>query len=368
VKRYTTAVVVALLGMSAVLVRPAAADPISAKKAEAARIAAQLDAAGERAEVLTEQYNLARIKAGTSEADAKKAAAALTAADAAVHTAQAVLKETAVQAYIHGGFVPLAGQPTTPKDALDLTIRHKYFTVVADRQNDALHALRNAREDAAARRAQLDDAVQTSRQALAAVEGKRKAAGAAVEEQRALLGKVKGELAALVLAEQKRKAEEEARRVKAALAAAAARPAAVASGSKPTPVNRDIGTAPVNPPPPPNAGAAIAVAEAKRQLGKPYEWGGAGPDTFDCSGLTAWAWKAAGKTLSHYTGSQYNETARVAIKDLQPGDLVFFGSDLHHVGLYVGNGQMIHAPQTGDVVKYDTIYRSDLVQSGGRVY
>jgi cell wall-associated NlpC family hydrolase len=371
VKRFTATLVVALLGLSAVAVRSADADPVSAKKAEAARIAAQLEESGRVAEVLTEQYNAAQIKAGTTEAEAKKAAAALAEADNAVARAQSVLKETAVQAYVHGGFVPLSGQAASPKDALELTIRRKYINVVADRQTDALHALRNARDDAATRRAELEQATQASRQALAAAEAKRKAAASAVDAQKALLSKVKGELAALVAAEQRRKAEEEARRVQAALAArqASARNTVTPSGGGgPVTLNRSIGTAPTNPPPPPNAGAAAAVAEAKRQLGKPYQWGGAGPDTFDCSGLTAWAWKAAGKTLSHYTGSQWNETARVEIKDLQPGDLVFFGSDLHHVGIYVGNGQMIHAPQTGDVVKYDTIYRSDLVPQGGRVY
>ncbi len=81
-----------------------------------------------------------------------------------------------------------------------------------------------------------------------------------------------------------------------------------------------------------------------------------------------WAWKAAGKSLPHNAAAQYNATARVDIDDLQPGDIVFFGSDLHHDGLYVGNGQMIEAPSTGQVVRYASIYRSDLVQSGGRVY
>jgi cell wall-associated NlpC family hydrolase len=220
--------------------------------------------------------------------------------------------------------------------------------------------MRVARIDASDRRAKLDDAKQASRQALTAVEAKRQAAAAAVQSQKALLAKVNGELATLIAAEQRRKAEEEARRVRAALVSANKAP----TGGK---LNTDTGKAPVDPPPAPNAGAATAVAEAKKQLGKPYEWAAAGPDSFDCSGLTQWAWKAAGKLLSHYTAAQYNETARVEIKDLQPGDLVFFGSDLHHVGLYVGNGQMIHAPQTGDVVRYDTIYRSDLMQLGGRV-
>jgi peptidoglycan DL-endopeptidase CwlO len=369
VKRFTTAVVAALLAATVLAGRPAGADSVASKKAEAARIAAQLEAKGREAEVLTEQYNAARIKATGAADGARQAAQALAAADIAVEQAQGALKQSAVQAYVHGGFQAMMQNGNSPAGALELGVRHKYLSVVADRQADALHALRTARQDAASRRATLDQANQASRQALVATESKRMAAAAAVEAQKALLDKVKGELATLVAAEQKRKAEEDASRVKAALAArqaAAASPAArTASGS---PLNHDIGTAPTNPPPPPNGGAATAVAEAKKQLGKPYEWGGAGPNTFDCSGLTAWAWKAAGKTLSHYTVSQYNETARVAISNLQPGDLVFFGSDLHHMGLYVGNGQMIHAPQTGDVVKYDTIYRSDLVQSGGRVY
>jgi cell wall-associated NlpC family hydrolase len=113
--------------------------------------------------------------------------------------------------------------------------------------------------------------------------------------------------------------------------------------------------------PPVSAGASAAVEEAKRQLGKPYVFGGAGPDNFDCSGLTAWAWKAGGRTLPHSATAQYNMLPHVAISDLQPGDLVFFGSDIHHDGIYVGGGQMIHAPQTGDVVKYSPIARPDLV-------
>jgi cell wall-associated NlpC family hydrolase len=367
VKRFTTAAVTALVLAGALGARAAGADPIADKKAQAARLAAQLEAKGREAEVLTEQYNAARLKAGATEEDAKRAAQQLATAEAAVAQAQGALKESAVQAYVHGGFLPLTQQGASTLDALDLSIRRMYVNVVADRQADALHALRTAREDASSRRTAMEDAKQASRQALAAVEGKRKAAAAAIDAQRALLDQAKGELAALVAAEQRRKAEEEARRVQAAIAARRTAPATNNSG-RPTLLNRDTGTAPTNPPPPPNAGAAKAIEEAKRQLGKPYEWGGSGPDTFDCSGLTAWAWRAGGKTLSHYTGAQWSETARVDVSQLQPGDLVFFGSDLHHVGLYVGNGQMIEAPQTGSVVRYASIYRSDLVQQGGRVY
>ena len=81
------------------------------------------------------------------------------------------------------------------------------------------------------------------------------------------------------------------------------------------------------------------------------------------------AWAQAGVRLGHYTGTQYAQTKRVLIADLQPGDLVFYGSstnDITHVGLYIGGGQMIHAPQTGDVVKISTIYKRNLLPYGGR--
>lgn len=96
---------------------------------------------------------------------------------------------------------------------------------------------------------------------------------------------------------------------------------------------------------------AQAVSIAMQYLGVPYVWGGSSPGGFDCSGLTSYVYAQLGIGLSHYTGSQWNEGTRVPADQLLPGDLVFFHSDLHHMGMYIGNGQMIHAPQTGDVVK-----------------
>ncbi|GAA1972018.1 C40 family peptidase [Kitasatospora viridis] len=93
--------------------------------------------------------------------------------------------------------------------------------------------------------------------------------------------------------------------------------------------------------------AAAAVQFAYAQLGKPYVWGATGPGSFDCSGLTGAAWRAAGVSLPRVSEDQWNAGRRIARADLQPGDLVFFYGDLHHVGIYIGNGQMIHAPRTG---------------------
>jgi cell wall-associated NlpC family hydrolase len=108
-------------------------------------------------------------------------------------------------------------------------------------------------------------------------------------------------------------------------------------------------------------------------LGRPYSRGAAGPSAFDCSGFTRWAWEAAGVELPHYSGAQWAQTEHIAVEDLQPGDIVFFWGpgehgDPSHVGLYVGDGQMIHAPGTGRPVRADSIwYWTGAKVAAGRV-
>jgi peptidoglycan DL-endopeptidase CwlO len=98
-----------------------------------------------------------------------------------------------------------------------------------------------------------------------------------------------------------------------------------------------------------------AVLEAAKKLGDPYLWGGAGPDEFDCSGLVVWAYAQLGITLPHYTGSLWDEGEHISYDDLQPGDLVFFGATIDHVGFYIGNGLMLDAPHTGAFVRVESI-------------
>jgi peptidoglycan endopeptidase LytE len=104
-----------------------------------------------------------------------------------------------------------------------------------------------------------------------------------------------------------------------------------------------------------SAAAQIAVRTALAQLGKPYQWGGAGPDSFDCSGLVMYAWEAAGVSLPHYTVSQYDVTLRISEGQLEPGDLVFYdtgdGAQPGHVTLYIGGGQVVTADSPGTVIK-----------------
>ena len=110
----------------------------------------------------------------------------------------------------------------------------------------------------------------------------------------------------------------------------------------------------------PTAAAQTAVDTALAQQGDPYVWGGAGPDSFDCSGLTQYAYAAAGISLPHSSNMQSTIGTPVAYSDLQPGDLVFFYSPVSHVGMYIGNGQMVHAGTSGDVVKViDLAYMPD---------
>ena len=155
--------------------------------------------------------------------------------------------------------------------------------------------------------------------------------------------------------------------------AAAARPAPAAAPKPPPPAPPQKPAAPAPPPPPAPApvpapapsggGHPEAASIAARYLGVPYRWGGASPSGFDCSGLVTYVYAQLGISLPHYTVSQWNATRPISVSELQPGDLVFFAG-LSHVGIYIGNNQMIHAPHTGTVVQVATLngwYASTLV-------
>ncbi|GGV60254.1 C40 family peptidase [Streptomyces griseoloalbus] len=104
------------------------------------------------------------------------------------------------------------------------------------------------------------------------------------------------------------------------------------------------------------AGKALRIAAAKK--GSPYQWGAVGPHRFDCSGLTLYSFKKAGKKLPRTAAAQYNKTRHISAGDRRAGDLVFFhsGSYVYHVGIYAGQGKIWHAPKTGDVVRLQKIW------------
>ena len=159
------------------------------------------------------------------------------------------------------------------------------------------------------------------------------------------------EVLAKLTAEERRKIAEEERR-----AAAAAQEAA--ESDTPTTRTRSTATEEDDAPAPSGGGGgkgARALAYARAQLGDPYRYASAGPNSFDCSGLTYAAWKSVGVSLPRTSRTQYGVGSSVSRSNLQAGDLVFFYSPISHVALYAGNGQIIHAPRPGKVVEYTSM-------------
>jgi peptidoglycan DL-endopeptidase CwlO len=103
-------------------------------------------------------------------------------------------------------------------------------------------------------------------------------------------------------------------------------------------------------------GAMKAVQTAAAQIGDPYRWGAEGPDRFDCSGLTMYAWRAGGVSLPHSSRAQYSSLPHVSLSELAPGDLVFSGSPIHHVAIYEGDGVVIAAPHSGESVRRQSVW------------
>ncbi|HEY1740041.1 MAG TPA: NlpC/P60 family protein, partial [Acidimicrobiia bacterium] len=209
---------------------------------------------------------------------------------------------------------------------------------------------RNARDARTKAKAHLDRAERAQSQQLASLQSQQHQIAALNGHEESLLHQKNAELQTEVVKEQ-----QDALNAQRASAASKARAASAGT------LDASVGTAPSGPAPPPSEGAATAVYWAKQELGKPYQYGAGGPGSFDCSGLTAFAWAHAGVGMAHNAAAQYGEFPHVAIGNVEPGDLVFFGSPIHHVGIVVGGGQMIEAPETGYDVRYASYFRSDLV-------
>jgi len=349
--------VAGLLGL-ALLPATAQGDTIGDKQSEAARIEAEITANGRKADALSEQINGAQYRLDQAQAQIAAAEARIQAAQAQSDKLEALLAKRAVQIYKGAGH-------TTPLDAVDvqnvseLSARRKYASAASNKDNSLVSQLTKAREDLATQKAQqqtVKQQAQSERDGLASAKSEIDTANA---KQQQLLGSVKGQIATLIA--QKQAAESAASAARVAAAAQAPRASSGGGGGGGgggDSGSQDVGVSPGNFPAPSGAaGAAVAAAESK--LGSPYVYAAAGPDTFDCSGLVMWAYGQAGVGLPHYSGAQYGSTVHISRDALQPGDLIFYGpGGSDHVGMYVGGGTMIHAPHTGDVVRYAPIYGS----------
>jgi peptidoglycan DL-endopeptidase CwlO len=233
---------------------------------------------------------------------------------------------------------------------------------VSENQNSALQDYQQAQANLAA----LEHSAETELAALSEKEKQLKSLTAASDQK---LDQAKRVLARLTADQQRQLAEAEKKATAKANAAARTatkapaksnterRPAATKAPAKSNTENRRAATKAAPPDSTPSSitsssKGAKAFAYAKAQLGEPYARSGAGPSSWDCSGLTMMAWGSVGVSLPHSSRQQYSRGQPVAKSDLQLGDLVFFYSDIHHVGLYAGNGQVIHAPRPGKSVEY----------------
>src|SRR5439155_4368741 len=292
------ALLLSLLGAAS-----AAGSPIQDKQAEAARIQAQLDAQGNRISQLDEQYNRAQMNVASTQVGYAKAQADLAAANARFSQIKSQMSQAAVNAYMHGGNTSMIEQ-LVKSDGKDLAVRKTYVEAAAADQTSTLDALRAARQDLEAHQAELKNAADSAKNAAASLASQKAAIDAAIGAQQATLSKVKGDIAGLIAQQQAAAAADAQRRAQEALAKAAATPLK-AKGKGPV--------VPSGPPPPVGHGAAAAVSTAEAQIGKPYVYGAAGPDPFDCSGLTMYAWRAGGVSLPHSSQSQYSGSTHVPI-------------------------------------------------------
>jgi len=359
------------------------ADPLAEKRAEAARIQEQLDRQGEKVSVLAERSNRAQLKVSEVAGSLSKTEAEVARSDQRLQEVRGRLATAAVLAYVHGGSNSLISTLARGSQD-DMVVRTQYLRITAADQRRVIGEVRSARQDFELRRTRLDSERKAAADAAEVAASASQQALAAEEAQRAVLGRVTGEMSDLVAAEQARREAEELRNRPAPVATiettrAPEGPRITEPPRVPTPAQPQSPQVQAQPtttvaatqqaaPAPASGKGAIAVAEARKHLGKPYVYGGSGPDNFDCSGLTAWAWKAAGVSLSHSAYTQWFETTRVPVDAVQPGDLLFFGKDgvesIHHNAIYIGGGDMIEASQTGTPIRIRGWRGGDLVGAG----
>jgi cell wall-associated NlpC family hydrolase len=362
----------------------AAQNQVNARAAALGRQEEQLAAANARltdlqtqAEVLTEQYDKAVVAEQQAAAAYSAAIKRLAGAEQAQKSSQREVAGLAANEYeTEGGFDPIAAmlgdargvQAYLNQVGLGQVFASRRTDILARNQADSVVAAvfrSQAASSLKARQAAMQRAAQLKAQIEAAVA----AQTAAVNATKSLTSKLSGELVnakareqSLASARQAALAAEAAAaaRAAAARAAAAAQAAqsaqATAGSSGGAPVSWSSGGA---------GGSAqgnIAADWALTQLGRPYQWGAAGPYTYDCSGLTMVAWARAGVALLHYTGYQWVEGAHVPLDQLARGDLLFYATNnadsntIHHVGIYIGGGEMVDAPYTGVNVRIDSMY------------
>jgi peptidoglycan DL-endopeptidase CwlO len=256
------------------------------------------------------------------------------AAGAKVSSDQVQLRNAAISYYVNSGS-EAASNPLFSNDEATLSATNVYTQVAEGNLSGSVSALKNSALVLTQERGILHAQFKQRGQELRAANEAFNRAQALEQRLHVIESSIHGQIAADLTA---------------AANAAAAKSQQTSEGIFPV-ANPYAGNPTNFPAPPPNSQADIAVRAAMSYLGVPYVWGGASRSGVDCSGLVMLAWEAAGVDLPHYSGAQYADTVHISTSEMEPGDLLFYGYEGdEHVAMYVGGGQMIEAPETGEVV------------------
>ena len=320
------------------LAAPASADPTPSPSSSStaaptlASVTQQLTDLARQNEALAEKFNAATIDLAAKQKTAKAAKAAADKAQADFKGALKQYGSTIVEQY-QNGQLSSAGALLTSTSTQDYLDTVSDLATVSANNNAVVDKLSATKQQAATAQAASAKAVTTATGVRDALAAQKKT----IETQTT---KYKALLTSLTPVQQVAYTSRDN--------APAATAAAAASGSAPT-----AGTLAVHAG---SAAAQTAIDFALAQQGKPYQYATSGPNSYDCSGLTAAAWAAAGVQLPHQSSAQYGYGTHVSLSEMQPGDLVFFYSPISHVAIYLGNGMIVHAPTSGDVVKVSPMF------------
>ncbi|HXR54456.1 MAG TPA: NlpC/P60 family protein [Acidimicrobiales bacterium] len=353
-------VVTVLSGILGVTPRSAVADPVASAKAQAAQITSQLAVDQQRLDTTSQQYDAAeqQLQQVGAQIAQIRSTVALDRSQVAADTGS--LRQEAVASYM-SGTADGDLQTLFSSGSEQAVVTGEYQSVASGDIAGAIDSLSVAQAHLATQQSQLVSAQDQAQAALAQATAARQEAQATVANQQATLARVKGQIATLVAQQQAAELAASHAAFLARVARSAPAPVVLSASGTDSPAPR-----PILPALPAAGGAATALAAAESQIGVPYVWGGESPGGgFDCSGLTQWAWRQAGVDLPRTAAAQYDAVAHIPLSDLQPGDLVFWGyGGISHVGMYVGGGSVVNAPETGELVRIQPIWGNGLVGAG----
>ncbi|GAX52216.1 C40 family peptidase [Streptomyces olivochromogenes] len=360
----TPALATAALTSVALLSQTANAAPSADSKPSIEEVEKKVDDLYHQAETATEKYNATREKTAQQRKRVDSLLDDVAQRTEKLNTAREELGSFAAAQYRTGAAAPDTASlllADNPQDYFDQT---QLMNRLTTRQKAAVDDYVTEQAATTKKRAEASESLQTLTTAQSALRTSKADVQRKLAEARSLLSKLTAEEKARLAAIEKkkreaadRKAAELAQQQAAAEKKAQEAAAQQQTGSGTSGTTGSTGTSGSSATDSSyTAKADKALAFARTQIGKPYVWGATGPGSYDCSGLTQAAWKAAGVALPRTTYDQVKAGTTVSLADIKPGDLVFFYDDISHVGLYIGNGMMIHAPKPGAYVREESIF------------